>query len=322
MFFKPAAKELKQITHWINSKPLRLANIEHKVILLDFFAYSGVNCRREIPRVINLYNKYKDYGLVVIGIHAPEFEFETIPEYLEAAVESLGIPYLVGMDNEHATWYLYGGKYWPRQVLISQDKKVLLNLKGEGHSHEIEKAIRHALEKEGVDLTRIPFEKEQEKKFKLKQTPQVYAGFFRNKKLGSEYKELEQDYDDTLEEHREGMLYPHGSWKQNYEYLWHDKETDKERNEYLALSFHAQECNVVAMPYNTNKETKIEVRIKGMPVPKQESGDDIFYEGKRSYILVNRPDLYNLFKANQRGDYEVQLLTHEAELCVFSFTFG
>src|SRR3989344_8970791 len=142
LFGSEKAKDFKHIEFWLNTpKPVHLEDFENKIIFLDFFAYSCINCRRGIPSVVKLYKKYHPQGLVVIGVHVPEFEFEKVPENLKMALAEEHIPYPVTMDNDHATWYLYGGEYWPRQVVIDQKGNVLLNVTGEGHLEEIEKTI-------------------------------------------------------------------------------------------------------------------------------------------------------------------------------------
>src|SRR3989338_2552184 len=321
LFGKDLAQDFKHIEYWFNTpKPLHLADFEEKVILLDFFAYSCINCRRELPHVIALYKKYKPYGLVVIGVHAPEFEFEKIPDNMKDIVHQEKIPYPVAMDNDLSTWYLYGGEYWPRQVVIDHKKRILLNVTGEGHSHKIEQTIREALQKKGIILDEVPFETFQEHTTSFRQTPEIYTGFFRNKDIGSTFDEHQKKYIDPTEEHKEGILYPNGAWKQNYEYFWHELHTKE--YEHLTIVFHAQEANIVAMPYTPGETAKVYVEINRCSIPQKLAGKDIRYEDGQSYVLLDKPELYQLFKSGSRKTYELRLVTNSTECCIFSFTFG
>src|SRR3989344_1117252 len=320
LFGYDTAKEFGQIAHWLNSEPLLMQDLKGKVILLDFFAYSCINCRRAIEHVKKMHEKYKSKGLVVIGVHAPEFEFEKVPQNLQKTLDTISVRYPVAMDNEHTTWYLYGGQYWPRQAVIDGQQRILLNVTGESHGKEVETAIRKALQEKGLDVTQIPLEEEEPSPLRLRQTPEIYASFFRNEGIGSTHIESQDLYEDKNEEHKEGVLYPQGYWKQNYEYLHHLKAGSEE--DWVLLPLHAQEVNIVAMPYNTGEKAKVYVELDSMPVPKEKAGKDILYEGKRSYILVDRPELYRLIAMKERGTHELKLLTASQEFCLLSFTFG
>jgi thiol-disulfide isomerase/thioredoxin len=126
-------------------KPLALASLRGKVVLLDVWTYSCINCQRTLPHINALYAKYKDQGFVVVGLHTPEFAFEHIQKNVEDAVLQFGIKYPVVLDNEYGTWNAYGNQYWPRQYLIDQDGYIVYDHIGEGGYEETEMAIQKVL---------------------------------------------------------------------------------------------------------------------------------------------------------------------------------
>ena len=137
----PKAKEFITPSGFINTPAFKLSDIVgKKVVLIDFWTYSCINCQRTIPYLNAWYNKYKDYGLVIVGVHTPEFDFEKDQSNVAAAVQKAGITYPVVMDNDQGTWNAYGNQYWPREYLIDIDGYVVHDHIGEGGYAEIGRA--------------------------------------------------------------------------------------------------------------------------------------------------------------------------------------
>ena len=126
------APEFQGISQWLNSKPLTLASLRGKVVLIDFWTYSCVNCIRTLPYVKRWYDTYRDAGLVVVGVHTPEFAFEHVPGNVEKAVQSFGIDYPVALDNDFGTWTAWGNRYWPAEYYIDRQGHVRYAHFGEG----------------------------------------------------------------------------------------------------------------------------------------------------------------------------------------------
>ncbi len=139
------APEIKGINQWINSNGETIANLKGKVVLVDFWTYSCINCQRTLPYVTKWYDTYKDKGFVVLGIHAPEFSFEKITKNVENAVVENKINYPVGLDNDFATWGNYNNRFWPASYLIDKEGKIRRTHFGEGQYLETEKAIQFLL---------------------------------------------------------------------------------------------------------------------------------------------------------------------------------
>jgi thiol-disulfide isomerase/thioredoxin len=139
------APDFTGISNWFNSKPLTIADLRGKVVLVDFWTYGCVNCVNTLPHVTDLYAKYKDKGLVVVGVHTPEFPFERSASNVQAALKRHGITYPVAQDNDSATWNAYRNQYWPAQYIIDQNGKIVFQHEGEGRYDEIDRTVARLL---------------------------------------------------------------------------------------------------------------------------------------------------------------------------------
>ena len=149
------APEFTGLTDWINSKPLTKDDLKGKVVLVDFWTYSCINCIRTQPYLKEWYSTYKDSGFVIVGLHAPEFSFEKNPANVKDAVKKAGLEYPIALDNDFATWNAYQNQYWPGSYLIDKEGKVRRYHGGEGEYKETEQAIRALL---GENGGRVPQE--------------------------------------------------------------------------------------------------------------------------------------------------------------------
>src|SRR3989344_3502091 len=142
----PRARDLVSPEGYINTDNITLAElVGKKVILVDFWTYSCINCQRTQPYLNAWYEKYRAAGLEIIGVHTPEFEFEKNYENVKRAVEKAGIKYPVVQDNDYATWQAYGNRYWPRKYLIDIDGYIVYDHIGEGGYEETERKIQELL---------------------------------------------------------------------------------------------------------------------------------------------------------------------------------
>jgi thiol-disulfide isomerase/thioredoxin len=143
------APELTGLTNWTNSKPLTLRQLRGKVVLIDFWTYSCINCLRTLPHVKAWYHTYHDKGLVVIGVHTPEFAFEHVPNNVRSAVRRLGVRYPVALDNDYGTWNVFQNQYWPAKYLIDRGGHLRYYHFGEGSYDTTEARIRTLLGENG-----------------------------------------------------------------------------------------------------------------------------------------------------------------------------
>jgi cytochrome c biogenesis protein CcdA/thiol-disulfide isomerase/thioredoxin len=142
------APALIGITDWLNTPggaPVDLASLRGKVVLIDFWAYSCINCQRAIPHVIDWYNRYHDHDFAVIGVHTPEYAFERVPANVGSGAAALHIPYPIALDNAYATWNNYQNLYWPAEYLIDANGTIRHTKFGEGDYDGTEKLIRELL---------------------------------------------------------------------------------------------------------------------------------------------------------------------------------
>jgi thiol-disulfide isomerase/thioredoxin len=140
-----AAPNFVGITKWFNSAPLSISELRGRVVLVDFWTYGCYNCVNTLPYVTKLYDQYKGKGLVVVGIHTPEFPFERSAGNVQAALTRHGITYPVAQDNDSATWNAWRNQYWPAQYIVDQHGNVVFSHAGEGQYDEIERTVRRLL---------------------------------------------------------------------------------------------------------------------------------------------------------------------------------
>lgn len=153
------APEFTGLIGWLNSEPLTIASLreQHRVVLIDFWTYTCINCKHTLPYVRAWDEKYRAAGLTIVGVHTPEFDFEKIPENVAAAVLDERLEYPVAIDSERATWRAWENHVWPAKYLVGADGVVRYMHFGEGRYDETEQAIRDALTAAGSDVSGIPF---------------------------------------------------------------------------------------------------------------------------------------------------------------------
>lgn len=139
------APDFQGISHWINSAPLTMQQLRGKVVLVEFWTYECINCIHVLPHVKQWHERYKDQGLVVVGVHTPEFGHERVRANVERAVKRFGIEYPVAQDNGYQTWNAFSNRYWPALYLIDQNGRIVYRHFGEGAYAETEARIRGLL---------------------------------------------------------------------------------------------------------------------------------------------------------------------------------
>lgn len=141
------APEFTGIDHWYNSPPLSMAGLRGKVVLVEFWTHECINCLHVLPHTKALYEKYAKDGLVVVGVHTPEYDEERVPANVQAAIRRYGITWPVATDNGYETWNAYGNRFWPALYLIDRDGRVVYSHVGEGNYQQTEERVRQLLEK-------------------------------------------------------------------------------------------------------------------------------------------------------------------------------
>ena len=339
--------ELTGITGWINSEPFTLESHRGKVVLVDFWTYTCINCIRTLPYLKEWYEKYTDKGLVILGVHTPEFEFEKIREnVVQYGAEKFELKYAIAQDNDYGTWNAFSNRFWPAKYLVDKDGYVRYTHFGEGKYQETEEKIRELLSESGSSVGQIVINEEPERIIHPEAqtsdrskgvTRELYAGLSRNlsnlqqMSMGSPppYIIQEQYYQtagtdvlyEDLFDHENHFLYLHGLWRNTQESLIHARDTT-EFEDYLGVRFYASSVNVVMGPEG---EVPIEVRvtIDGASVGSEQAGADITYDDDgNSYVLVDEFRMYRLVKLMEFEGHELKISSNMADLGVYAYTFG
>jgi cytochrome c biogenesis protein CcdA/thiol-disulfide isomerase/thioredoxin len=186
------APQLAGLTNWINSDPLTLRKLRGKVVLVDFWTYSCINCLRTLPHVKAWYRTYRNRGLVVLGVHTPEFAFEYVPGNVEGAVRRLGIKYPVALDDDYATWNAFQNQYWPAKYLIDRQGHLRYYHPGEGEYDTTEARIRTLL---GESAEMLPVANRlADRTPRTPLTPESYLGYERIARF-AQLGQLNRDHD-------------------------------------------------------------------------------------------------------------------------------
>ncbi|MEJ2116765.1 MAG: cytochrome c biogenesis protein CcdA, partial [Alphaproteobacteria bacterium] len=298
------APEITGITKWFNSEPLTISQLKGKVVLIDFWTYSCINCIRTLPYIKSWHEKYKDQGLVIIGVHAPEFPFEGNPDTVAAAIKKFAIPYPVAMDNNFATWRNYNNRYWPAHYLIDRDGNLVDRHFGEGGYVETENKIR--------TLLNIAPKKETGKHVSMTsagQTPETYLGASRAANFVSpESRKAEQTYTfpQVLGRHEWALQ---GAWQTQG-----DNIVSAGDNAQLKLRFLAGKVFLV-LGSRDGKPVTVRVHLEGAG---PNNSPDIHGET----LLVTEHRLYELARLKDVTDGVLTLTAEKPGLEAYAFTFG
>lgn len=279
------------ISNWLNSAPLALSSLKGKVVLVDFWTYSCINCIRTLPFVTGWYEKYKDQGFVVVGVHTPEFEFEKKTENVGKALKMFQINYPVAQDNSYSTWNNFNNRYWPAKYLIDKNGHLRYSHNGEGQYEETEKAIQSLLTETGkVISTETLSMPDQTPKIRL--TPETYLGKNRMDIFSSVFKYV-------------------GNWNISNEY------GESTAGASLELNFYANKVYLVITPHGPSD--LITVYLDGKTLDTEFAGKDV-HDGK---IFLDSSRLYELIdlKGNP-GKHVLRLDFGTKGTQVFAFTFG
>ena len=294
------APEFVGLDGWLNvGGPLSVAGLRGKVVLVDFWTYSCINCRRTIPYLNRWQAEYGPRGLQVIGIHTPEFRFEHARMNVAADLQALGIRYPVAQDNAFATWKAWSNRAWPAFYLLDQQGRIVLLREGEGYAGEMEDAIRGLLGLTGAarvrhrgddpDLSRIG-------------TPEMYFGGLHPTPQERAQSPMQGVRDYSFAQAPDPRLNAYaldGAWERDMEPL-----VLRSARGGMRLRFSAAKMHLVA-----SAPSPVRVRV---------SVDD----GAPRDIEIGRPTLYTLFDGETVGEHRLTLEADAPGLTLFSATFG
>jgi thiol-disulfide isomerase/thioredoxin len=191
------APDFARISHWLNTpdeRPLTMDGLHGKVVLVDFWTYSCINCLRTLPYLEDWDERYRAKGLVIVGVHTPEFGFEHDLGNVRRAVDRLGVRYPVALDNDYGTWEAYSNQYWPADYLVDQSGHVRHVHIGEGDYRESERLIRLLLRAGGASRLPVPA-RDRDRTPRGIRTPETYLGYFRLDRFDSDKLVVQRPYD-------------------------------------------------------------------------------------------------------------------------------
>jgi thiol-disulfide isomerase/thioredoxin len=325
------APEFAKITGYINTEPINLKNLKGKVVLVDFWTYSCINCIRTIPYLVDWNEKYADKGLVIVGIHSPEFEFEKNIDNVKAAVQKYGIKYPVLQDNDKGTWDAYQNRYWPRKYLIDNEGYIRYDHIGEGGYAEIEKVIQSLLTERaaqtGISEINLNINKNtttpknvQIVDFAKVNTPELYFGYqLARAPLGNpEGFKPNQIVTYSVPQRSDikpNAIYLIGDWKNNADNMELQSDTGR-----IALVYSAKSANIVAGEKGAVAAAELSISEDGSALTnKSGRGIDLSDQGK---LVVDGQRLYNLSMHEGYGWHSLIIDVKGKGFQMYTFTFG
>jgi len=314
------AKEITTPDHFINTGGLPVTIqglIGKKVILIDFWTYSCINCQRTQPYLNAWYDKYADEGLEIIGMHTPEFDFEKELTNVLKAVADANIKYPVVMDNDFSTWGAYGNRFWPRKYLIDIDGYIVYDHIGEGAYQETETRIQEllrerktVLKEEGAVTADVVDVAPVARTFAL--SPETYFGAWRNTNLGNG----KQGIVGTTSFADPGVytvntLYLGGDWNIATQYA-----ENVAAQASIKFTYRGKEVFFVG---SSDESVTVRVLLDGKPLPASMRGADVSSDGR---LIIDDERLYTIIKGDVYGEHLLELLIEKPGLKAFTFTFG
>jgi thiol-disulfide isomerase/thioredoxin len=312
------AQDFLGIAAWINSAPLHISQLHGKVVLVDFWTYSCINCIRTIPYLNAWYNEYGNNGLVIVGVHTPEFTFEKNYTNVLTAVNNFEVKYPVALDSNYGTWNAYGNQYWPADYVIDANGTIRYKQFGEGDYNGTEAVIRELLQSAhygvpsgtayntvsgtSVDFMRIA-------------TPELYVGYATARQPIGNLRGFSsgQVVDYTIQGGlQRNSVYFTGDW-----YNANDSMIAAGKGAKVYLLYDAKVVNIVAQGNNT----LIAVSLDSNTPSPASLGKDLSLTGGSASAYVGMARLYNIVNGPSYGEHEV-VITASPGFRLYTFTFG
>jgi cytochrome c biogenesis protein CcdA/thiol-disulfide isomerase/thioredoxin len=317
-----ALPSLDGAVQWLNSPPLTREALKGKVVLVDFWTYSCINCLRSVPYIEAWWEKYKNDGLVVIGVHTPEFAFERDPANVEKSLADFKITYPVAVDSNYAIWKAFHNEYWPAHYFIDAQGMIRYHHFGEGKYDESEQVLQQLLREKNAGLKTAGLVQvvgsgpQAAPDFGDVRSPETYIGYSRQQNYASSEK-IRQDAPQAytapsrLTVNQWGLA---GNWNVSDEHAALLRAPGK-----IIFRFHARDLHLVLGPAKNGKPVRFRVSIDGTP-PGADHGGDTDEQGAG---VVKEYRLYQLIRQKGKIEdrtFEIEFLDPGVQ--AFAFTFG
>ncbi|PXV58365.1 Cytochrome c biogenesis protein CcdA [Dyella jiangningensis] len=306
---------------WFNTPPLSATSLRGKVVLVDFWTYSCINCIRSLPYVRGWADKYKDHGLVVIGVHAPEFAFEKDPRNVGKAIKDLGVDYPVALDNDYAIWKGFSNEYWPAHYFIDTQGRIRHHHFGEGEYEQSEDVIRQLLTEAGQKNLPGGYVQpgaqgaEAAGSGDAMRSPETYVGYARSENFAGG----KVAHDDAWTYHAPDTLMLN-QWALDGRWTVRDENARLDNaNGRIVYRFRGRDLHLVLGPGHDGKPVRFRVTIDGK-APGIDHGMDIDADGNGA---VTSQRLYQLIRqASSTGERTFEITFLDPGVQAYAFTFG
>jgi thiol-disulfide isomerase/thioredoxin len=329
--FEPRQVHAPEIgPEWLNSPPITMRGLRGRVVLIDFWDYTCVNCIRTLPYVREWHRRYRSTGLAVIGVHAPEFFFAQTAENVAKATEEFHLEYPILLDNDYQVWKAFANRYWPAKYLIDQDGYLRYFHAGEGNYEETEQMIQ-ALLREIDPAVELPpvlepvraLDRSGALEVCERPTPELYLGYQRGHIVNPDgfIKDQIASYQFGTQPPADGPELA-GPWFAGAQFVAvaaHPTDGEPAR---LRLPYSAAEINLVMAPGTNPFPSRAEITDDGRPLDHQSRGEDVREQADGStWIEIGRPRMYSVVKRDRFLSRELRLASRSTGLQLFAFTF-
>ncbi len=306
---------------WLNSQPLTVDGLRGKVVLINFWTYTCINWLRQLPYVRAWAEKYQDQGLVVIGVHTPEFEFEKTIDNVRRALTDMRIDYPIAVDNDYAVWRAFGNRYWPALYFIDTQGRIRHHQFGEGEYERSERVIQQLLSESGtgrigqemVEVEARGFEAAAD--WNSLKSPENYLGYERTQNFASPSAVINKPRSYTVPAQlKRNQWALSGDWTIGRQAIVLNKSGGR-----IAYRFHARDLHLVMGPAERGTSVRFRVLVDGQPAVAVR-GLDI---DERDEGTVTEQRLYQLVRQPQPiSDQQFEIEFLDAGVEAFAFTFG
>jgi hypothetical protein len=310
---------------WINSDPIPISALQGYIALVEFWDYTSQGWIRGLPYVLEWNRRYRESGLVVIGVHTPRFEFGRDAGAVRKAVETFGITYPVVMDNDFLVWGAYRSTVWPTKYLIDKNGYLRYLHGGEGSYQNFEQAIQSLLHETGYQPDIPPLmapvrDSDRPGAYCFRATPEILAGWQRGTIGNVEgiAPESTIHYADPGM-YVEGRIYLAGDWSTHRSHVRLCEQEGRDGS--LTIRYQAREVNVVLEPQG-EKNFQVFLRQDGRPLDASNSGKDVFTDGEgRSFLMVDGARMYHVVSNPEYGEHVLTLTSRSNGLSVYCVSF-
>ena len=336
------APEFAGTQEWINSQPLTMQELRGKVVLIDFWTYSCINCIRTLPYLQSWHTRYAADGLVIVGVHTPEFEFEKLYDNVTQAALDEGVTWPVVQDNARAVWSSYANRYWPAKYLIDRHGVIRYRHFGEGKYAETEEEIRKLLQEAGAASAALTMPLPSDQQIDdayidsgRRRTPELFAGW---RFVLSHYLAGRGTYVGQIDAYNTrrdqvaqlqppesitpNRIYFNGPWHLGAERARHAEQTDH-LDDFALLVYSARSVNAV-LTSESGQPYKVVVTVDNEYLTADNKGDDIIIAANgESYLMVTEPKAYKIIEHPEWQENRIlQMFSMSDDFGLYSFTFG